>query len=400
MDGFKTNLYAYLTTQNYTPESMDIVIRGYTGQVGDSCSAIAKAGDVDIMLGWSSASNLQQQAGWIKGENYIDHVGKIQVGSTARYATRLTDTELCNLVYTWIQNEYGEGATPPPVNPDDPIPASDTRLVFAWYDNSVSGLTQTIIDNFTAGLNTYLTAEGFNVHDLTIRLRAYGDDVATSCGKIMNDGDVDIMLGWGGNINDPLKGNMVEGKDFIENIGGITMGGKTRYITRITDTALVNKVFDWIEAGNAADLLEKPSEPVTPPDPSERKKIVVGWWNNSSSGLTAEIMTAVETELKTYLSSQGYDLTNLDLVIRNYDGNLATTAPMIISDADADVVLGYGVNLKSQGNVDYIGRIGDIKMGGKTGRYIYQLADNTDAKLVYDWLQTDSAKAILATEGV
>ncbi len=111
-------------------------------------------------------------------------------------------------------------------------------------------------------------------------------------------------------------------------------------------------------------------------------------------------MTAVETELKTYLSSQGYDLTNLDLVIRNYDGNLATTAPMIISDADVDVVLGYGVNLKSQGNVDYIDRIGDIKMGGKTGRYIYQLADNTDAKLVYDWLQTDSAKAILATEGV
>lgn len=159
-------------------------------------------------------------------------------------------------------------------------------------------------------------------------------------------------------------------------------------------------MFDWIEAGNAADLLAKLTEPVTPPDPSERKKIVVGWWNNSSSGLTAEIMTAVETELKTYLSSQGYDLTNLDLVIRNYDGNLATTAPMIISDADVDVVLGYGVNLKSQGNVDYIDRIGDIKMGGKTGRYIYQLADNTDAKLVYDWLQTDSAKAILATEGV
>ncbi len=70
MDGFKTNLYAYLTTQNYTPESMDIVIRGYTGQVGDSCSAIAKDGDVDIMLGWSSASNLQQQAGWIKGEKH------------------------------------------------------------------------------------------------------------------------------------------------------------------------------------------------------------------------------------------------------------------------------------------------------------------------------------------
>ena len=111
------------------------------------------------------------------------------------------------------------------------------------------------------------------MNDLTIRLRAYGDDVATSCGKIMNDGDVDIMLGWGGNINDPLKGNMVEGKDFIENTGGITMGGKTRYITRITDTALVNKVFDWIEAGNAADLLENPPTPLFLPTLRKNRRL-------------------------------------------------------------------------------------------------------------------------------
>lgn len=401
MDGFKTNLYAYLTTQNYTPESMDIVIRGYTGQVGDSCSAIAKDGDVDIMVGWSSASNLQQQAGWIEGENYIDHVGKVQVGSTARYATRLTDTELCNLVYTWIQNEYGEGATPPPVNPDDPIPASESRLVVAWYDNSVSGLTQTIIDNFTTGLNAYLTAEGFNVNDLTIRLRAYGDDVATSCGNIMSDGDVDIMLGWGGNINDPLKGNMVEGKDFIENIGSIAMGGKTRYITRITDTALVNKVFDWIEAGNAADLLAKPTEPVIPPDPSEKQTLVIGWWKSSKSGLDEAIMEKAVGGIKSWLAAQGKDLNSIEITVKFYEQSaVADVAAAVNADGDVDVMLG----LKAYTGIAVKEQIDNVQMGATiTDRRILLLERSTSeiAAAVFGWFKTDeSARALLKTEGV
>ena len=52
MDQFQTNLYAFLTTEGYTPESMDIIIRGYSGNVGPSCSEIMDDGDVDIMYGW------------------------------------------------------------------------------------------------------------------------------------------------------------------------------------------------------------------------------------------------------------------------------------------------------------------------------------------------------------
>ena len=51
MDSFKTQLYAYLTSQGYSPESMDIVIRGYSGDVGTTCSEIMKDSDVDIMVG-------------------------------------------------------------------------------------------------------------------------------------------------------------------------------------------------------------------------------------------------------------------------------------------------------------------------------------------------------------
>lgn len=107
MQDFETRMYAYLKTQNYAPENMDIVIRGYTGQVGDSCSAIKKDGDVDIMVGWSGESNLSTQASWEMGKDYIDIVGKIKISEKERYAARLTDTELCNLVYKWIQSEYG-----------------------------------------------------------------------------------------------------------------------------------------------------------------------------------------------------------------------------------------------------------------------------------------------------
>lgn len=411
MDGFKVKLYAYLTDEGLTPEEMDIVIRGYAGDVGASCGQIKKDGDVDIMIGWSTTSNLTSTGGLTEGVDFIENVGKITVGSKARYAARLTDTELCKKVYIWLQNEYGEGYTPPndPVTPPDdppeiPIPASETRLVIGWYNlEDTSGLNQTIIDNFENGLKEYLTEQGKTVADLTIRLRAYEDDVATSCGLIKTHGDVDIMLGWGGNISS--KGNMVEGTDYIENVGSIAMGVKTRYIARITDTALVNMVFDWIEAGDAAALLavpqpdppEEPTPPVDPDPPQTDTAIKIGWWKNNSSGLTQEIIDTFEAGLKAYLTSEGYDLTSFTVTFVALDGNLATTAGTIKTDGDFDVVLGYGVNLKSTGGVEYVDRIDGIDMGTQTGRYIYQLSDKAVAKLVFDWTKTDGAKALLAT---
>lgn len=75
IDAFQSELYAYLTTQGYTPEQMDIVIRGYSGDVGTTCSEIKKDGDVDIMIGWSSTSNITGTGGMEEGTDFIENNG-------------------------------------------------------------------------------------------------------------------------------------------------------------------------------------------------------------------------------------------------------------------------------------------------------------------------------------
>lgn len=107
MDGFEAKLYEYLSAQGYNPEEMDILIRGYEGNVGDTCSAIRKDGDVDIMVGWSNSDNLTDTGGFVEGQDFLENVGDVTIGEKARYAARKTDTELTMLVYAWIQSEFG-----------------------------------------------------------------------------------------------------------------------------------------------------------------------------------------------------------------------------------------------------------------------------------------------------
>lgn len=253
MDVFKDNLYGYLSGKGLTPADMDIVIENYgTGDVATTCAKVMDDGDVDIMLGWST--NITTTGGM---QDYvIENVGKIKIGSKDRYAARLSDTELCNDVFIWIQNEYG----PAPVIPVEPEnPQEEYDLIIAWYDLvGTSGLNQTIITNFENGLNSWLSTQGYS--GKKVLLRAYDGNVETSCTAIKDNGDVDIMIGWAANITS--KGGMVEGTDFIENVPNVMMGGKSRYATRLTDNELTNLVFKWITDGNAAEYLKAVAEGV------------------------------------------------------------------------------------------------------------------------------------------
>ena len=107
MDMFQTKLYEYLASQNYKPDEMDILLRGYEGNVGDTCAAIKNDADVDIMIGWSNSENLAEKGGLAEGTDFLENTGDVTVGSKARYIARISDTELCQSVYAWIQSEYG-----------------------------------------------------------------------------------------------------------------------------------------------------------------------------------------------------------------------------------------------------------------------------------------------------
>jgi hypothetical protein len=107
MDMFQTKLYEYLASQNYKPDEMDILLRGYEGSVGDTCAAIKKDADVDMMIGWSNSENLAEKGGFAEGTDFLENTGDVTVGSKARYIARISDTELCRSVYGWVQSEYG-----------------------------------------------------------------------------------------------------------------------------------------------------------------------------------------------------------------------------------------------------------------------------------------------------
>ena len=107
MDALQVKLYEYLASQNYKPDEMDILFRGYEGNVGDTCAAIKNDADVDMMIGWSNSENLAEKGGFAEGTDFLENAGDVTVGSKARYIARISDTELCQSVYTWIQSEYG-----------------------------------------------------------------------------------------------------------------------------------------------------------------------------------------------------------------------------------------------------------------------------------------------------
>ena len=124
-------------------------------------------------------------------------------------------------------------------------------LVVGWYSKtSTSGLGQSQIDRWTVDLHNYLRTD-CGATDAQIALtvvRAYDGDVATMGGHVNADGDVDILIGVGNNINS------TGGVAIIEKQGDIPMGGKSRYIARLTDRPVVNSVYTWLktDAGHAS----------------------------------------------------------------------------------------------------------------------------------------------------
>lgn len=434
MDAFEANLRAYLVSESYSVDDMDIVIRGYSGTVGTSCENIRKDDDVDIMVGWAAVNNLTNTGGMQLGTDILENVGGISINpETARYAARKTDTELCLKVYSWIQSEYGNetepeyvyvpGAEesdpePDPEQPDTPTeptltpielpsdlgePVSSTTLTVAWYNlEDTSGLNADYMAAFETKLKAYLETQGYNLSELDITVKGYEGDVATSCAAIKQDGNVDIMIGWAASSNLKSKAGWEEGKDFIVNYGDVTVGAKARYAVWLSNTDISKLVYIWMlcEYGEY-------SAPVPTLEFTETK-LVLGWWSSSSSGLTQEVIANVENGLKDYLTAHGKDLSALEIEIRDIAGNVQPAGEIINNAGDFDIVMGFGGNLttvptedKTGGNVTVKkeNRLSGIEMGvsgkTKTGRYIDLLDDSNDfAVVVFEWFKTAEAQAL------
>ena len=134
------------------------------------------------------------------------------------------------------------------INKDD-IPHEYHYAVIAWYDKvETTAITSAMIDNFSSKLKTYLSGQGVSDEDIdTIIIRGYTGNVGTSCGNIMNDEDVDIMLGWSSVNNVTTTGGIPEAM-LLESILDLKVGVEhTRCIHRLSDSDTVKVVFDWMK---------------------------------------------------------------------------------------------------------------------------------------------------------
>ncbi len=103
-------------------------------------------------------------------------------------------------------------------------------LIIAWYNKSISGLTESIMETYEEALRDWLKQDSkFDGVDIVIR--SYSGDVGTSCNAILDDGGADILIGWGGNVTS------TGGIETLERFSGVTMGvASNRYIDIIRET--------------------------------------------------------------------------------------------------------------------------------------------------------------------
>lgn len=123
------------------------------------------------------------------------------------------------------------------------IPIPNYYIAIGWYaKTSTSGLNAKLINNWTNDLKEYLLSLGASSENLEdIKITAYEGDIATAGSLINKDKFNDILIGFGNNIGS------TGGVKFINNVGGIPMGNKTRYITQLNDKELTKKVFSWLQ---------------------------------------------------------------------------------------------------------------------------------------------------------
>lgn len=125
-------------------------------------------------------------------------------------------------------------------------------LVIGWYaKTATSGLDDKIIANFTVALNNYVKAQGATEAEIaTIAVRPYDGAVADMGTAVNKDGDVDLLIGVGNNID------TTGGVQVIEKIGDIPMGAKSRYIARLSEKEIAVAVYQWLQTPEAQESLK------------------------------------------------------------------------------------------------------------------------------------------------
>lgn len=385
MDEFLTALKAFLTTQGYTPDSMDIVVRGYAGNVGPTCGAIMDDGDIDIMVGWAAASNIEGTGGMKRGVDFLQNYGNITLtgASKARYTAKLSDSEVVNKVYRWILSTYaGEGGatkdydvadtpvvpdpdpTPDPdPNPDDTkLTITDTILTVSVWSNEGTWVSDAQLAKLKEDFNAYLTKRGVDVSTLVITWKVEEATKVAELGASVNAaGNIDFILGCGANVT--TKGG-VENVEKIAISSNDYMTGRMIAVLNKDNPRQLAKILWEFVSGTKFPEAETPVDPDPTPTPDPEptpdtsvdygKKLTVSIWNNTKGvWITEEQIAKLKTDFEAYLTEKGLDVSTLSITWRVETDvtNVAALVAAVKAAGDVDFVLACGKNVNSDGNL-------------------------------------------------
>lgn len=385
MDEFLTALKAFLTTQGYTPDSMDIVVRGYAGNVGSTCGAIMDDGDIDIMVGWAAASNIEGTGGMTRGVDFLQNYGNIKLtgAGKARYTAKLSDSEVVNKVYQWILSTYaGEGGatkdydvadtpvvpdpdptpTPDP-NPDDTkLTITDNVLTVSVWSNEGTWVSDAQLAKLKEDFNAYLTKRGVDVSTLVITWKVEKATKVAELGASVNAaGNIDFILGCGANVT--TKGG-VENVEKIAISSNDYMTGRMIAVLNKDNPRQLAKILWEFVSGTKFPEAETPVDPDPTPTPDPEptpdtsvdygKKLTVSIWNNTKGGwITEEQIAKLKTDFEAYLTEKGLDVSTLSITWRVETDvtNVAALVAAVKAAGDVDFVLACGKNVNSDGNL-------------------------------------------------
>ena len=219
--------------------------------------------------------------GWFIGDEQInlsDYVVNKNVTLTAKFAS----DEIDNSLDVNAKKEAGKSYT----------------LVIGWWevndpndpDKKTSYLTSEIVQKFYTNVNLYLKVKGLTDAEIkNVQFRNYSTATVAQMGELVNaDGDVDIMIGVGNNINSTAGVSLYEASN--DNKFQTTMGTTptNRYValTSYASELGVN-VFDWLrtEVGKTAftSMLKESDIVVAPPRTNDANVDVTVYTDDANS---------------------------------------------------------------------------------------------------------------------
>lgn len=218
-ENVKVSFEEYLTKNSLSIDN--VVYRQYEGAVADFTAQMIQDGDVDLIIG---VGKNQEDFG-----SYIEEDIIYTISNTERHIWSLTglgtNVENKNIFLDYLQTEEAKKV----FNPGSEGERTDTlRIAFftKYIDIAIS-------DNLELGFEAYLKTENINIPNLTyVTLDA--TSVADAVDSVINDGNIDVLLGGGGNIT--TTEGTTTGQTLKGNKKDVTIAGSKRNVLLLEDS--------------------------------------------------------------------------------------------------------------------------------------------------------------------